>query len=302
MSGRVATTSLDAREIVLTSTSNRGISPNQDGTRHAVAPPRATDVGWPPARSRPQAFAWPSSERPPPLATAARLCPSAPRHPANGARDQLPPIPPCLPGGTKRAGAGVPRRFPRSAFLRSSESCPSRDRSRRRWRARTRSSRPRDPGRPRGEPRPPPSWSRLGRPLPRPVADDPESGPTRARVRPDEPSEARGRRRRRSVLIGAVVPRLARSGGDSDDGGASCSCADLARVRRVETARARGGRRASAFRMTAAGDEVRFLRPRLRVPRLTESRFAHTGATRPPSPLTRARAPAPPPPAPAAPP
>jgi len=216
-------------------------SPNQDG-----ASPLATSAADPAylgrqaCRRRAQA----RSRSPPrgasPASRSARRRPSRARDPAGGCIAPLPPLHACLPGRAVCSQGRLARDVSHPRILRAGRPHPS-HRGGRGWaRALEWCPRSRDPSRPQDQPCPRPARPGMGRSFPREGAHDAASGPPRARLRAHERSQARAPGHGdRSLLVGAMVRRVARGTGKGrQDGAAPCGDgAHLARARRVETAR-----------------------------------------------------------------
>jgi hypothetical protein len=185
--------------------------PYQDEARPPTTRAQATHLGWLPSGSGTQAG--PRSRRN--TASASRAAqPALPRscHSSRAGRASVASQRQDLRRGLSRPRPGLTKLLPRSALLGPIRSSTLGGGGRCADEVRARCARPRNPPGARNQPRAASAWSRMAWPLPRTHPGKSAGGEKRARVRaqqcPQAPPWCGGAR---SVLVGAVVRRLARN-------------------------------------------------------------------------------------------
>jgi hypothetical protein len=215
--------------------------PNSSDWARPTARPSDAWLGWSSCWSRTPRVAG-ATRRP---ASSSRIPRSSLPHARHPPRDGR-PASPARRARLRRNPPGIRGHAQSAAFALQRATRP-RAPARRSGRRRTippRRPRPCDPLGKGDQSRPGPTWTRLERSLPCSRAPDAPRGPERARLRPEQRSQASScDARAGSVLVGPVVRRMECHAGASGRNGAHRSAPDVARARRLAKARPHPRRR-----------------------------------------------------------
>lgn len=214
---------------------------------HDTSPTRTAHLGWSSHRRRSQANSRKAPQRAAPLAASPRRGVPRPHHAAGRLRNPLPSRPARVSSGPRCAERGLACEVSNRGVLHAGGPHPSDRRGGRHTRVGARRPRSRHSPRTRREPHTGTSRPGLGRSLSHARAHDPAGGTPCAGLRVDEFPEARTRYvAGRSLLLGAVLRRMAWPDGEHDDSQTHTSRAHMAREHWLATARAHRHQRATA--------------------------------------------------------